>query len=467
MSIIKRLNSFIDKERLNVLLLIIILSIVSNWSAFYNGFPMVTSDTGTYINSGFSGYVPIDRPIFYGLIIRHISLSTTLWLVVLFQGIIGVVTTYYATSLITKIKRKRLFLLTITVTILSFITSYSWYIGQIMPDIYTGFYILFFSVFISRNEKINIYEWLLFALNIFFIGTHNSNLLSLGAIAFILFISWVFYFRKKNIINNKRLLWLCASPFLSLLLILGINYSYDKEFYVSKGSHVFLIARLAENGILEAFLNDNCFEVNDYKLCDYKDKLPIFAFQYIWDPESPLAKTGGWETNKDEYNRLILETLKKPKYLKLHLIESVKATLKQYFQIEMGNGLWANDIGSSPYENIRIHFNEEIREYRQAKQIRNHIMPLEDSNTNFRILFFSTLLLICIAIIFWSPLLDSSFKLFFIVLNLGLIANAFVCGTFANVLDRLQSRCAWTMGVAAVFFIYSFITEKNYRKISL
>ena len=43
--------------------------------ALKNGYPILFSDSGTYLSSGHSGYVPVDRPILYGIFVRHISLS--------------------------------------------------------------------------------------------------------------------------------------------------------------------------------------------------------------------------------------------------------------------------------------------------------------------------------------------------------------------------------------------------------
>ena len=35
-----------------------------------NGYPLVYSDTGTYLRTAFEGYVPPDRPVWYGLFLR-------------------------------------------------------------------------------------------------------------------------------------------------------------------------------------------------------------------------------------------------------------------------------------------------------------------------------------------------------------------------------------------------------------
>ena len=75
----------IDYNKWFFILLAIGLSI---WPALYSGFPLVTPDSGIYINSGLRLSVPIDRPIGYGMFILLSSMHASLWLVVFAQGII-------------------------------------------------------------------------------------------------------------------------------------------------------------------------------------------------------------------------------------------------------------------------------------------------------------------------------------------------------------------------------------------
>lgn len=41
----------------------------------FNGYPLVYSDTGTYIYSGFDRFIPADRPIVYGLFLKFFSFN--------------------------------------------------------------------------------------------------------------------------------------------------------------------------------------------------------------------------------------------------------------------------------------------------------------------------------------------------------------------------------------------------------
>ena len=56
--------------------------------ALFNGYPLVYSDSGTYIKSGIEGFVPPDRPIIYGLFIAFFSFEYSLWLVILAQNLL-------------------------------------------------------------------------------------------------------------------------------------------------------------------------------------------------------------------------------------------------------------------------------------------------------------------------------------------------------------------------------------------
>jgi hypothetical protein len=52
-------------------------------AAFWNGFPFIYPDIGTYLGSGFIPEMPIDRPIAYGLFIFATSLGgLSLWLTI-------------------------------------------------------------------------------------------------------------------------------------------------------------------------------------------------------------------------------------------------------------------------------------------------------------------------------------------------------------------------------------------------
>ena len=90
------------KDRFKFLIFILLGALCFMLDAFYNGFPIVYSDTSTYIASGLEFETPFDRPITYGLFIALFSLhGSSLWLVVFAQAIILAYLIFLLVSLVT------------------------------------------------------------------------------------------------------------------------------------------------------------------------------------------------------------------------------------------------------------------------------------------------------------------------------------------------------------------------------
>src|SRR6188768_305561 len=69
------------------------------WPAFYNGYPLVYSDTGSYLKTSVDLQAAIDRPIGYGIFIRMFGWQATPWTVILAQGLIVYVVTFRVVKL--------------------------------------------------------------------------------------------------------------------------------------------------------------------------------------------------------------------------------------------------------------------------------------------------------------------------------------------------------------------------------
>ena len=67
----------------------VLTGLIIVYPAFMNMYPLVYSDTGTYILSSRELVAPVDRPLMYGLLIRLFSWQVSLWPVVIFQGALG------------------------------------------------------------------------------------------------------------------------------------------------------------------------------------------------------------------------------------------------------------------------------------------------------------------------------------------------------------------------------------------
>src|SRR5207249_3449890 len=89
-----------------------------------------------------------------------------------------------------------------------------------------------------------------------------------------------------------------------------INKTLSGKFQYSRGSHLFLMARLIEDGALYKLLNDRC-AIKPYALCPYKEQLKNATGDwFLWLDDSPLEKIGGWENSEAQSWPMILDTVR-------------------------------------------------------------------------------------------------------------------------------------------------------------
>lgn len=453
------------RNAINTILVLILGTLLIMQAAFYNGYPLVYSDTGTYIFSGMKMEIPIDRPLLYGLLIRWSSFSTTLWSVVFLQSFLLSWAIYFVSRSFFDSNRNFKFIL--TVAILCFTTSISWYSSQLMPDIFTATsLLLLYALMTSKNQSsLTIASLILgFVLSI---NVHFSNLLiAIVVIGTLFLVTW----KKRQVIKahiNFKATVIAIG--MAVLLPLLINYSVEKKVKINQGSHVFLTGRMLDNGVLKSFLDDQC-SIKNYALCYCKDELPLNSRVFLWSDSSPLQALGGWEKSEKPLNEILRGIFTSPKHLVQFAYSSTTATFSQLLQNEIGSGLiteWYALPDSPPHYAISTYFPREVKQYQQARQNKNlwgQGLDLKLINSASSILLFlSALLIFCfLALRKWRDKLEIRMKLFILVLILGIFANALVTASLANVYDRLQARVSWMLVFVALVLVFKEKKEMNY-----
>ncbi len=264
--------SEIKKER--VFSWILLGAVILMYAAFYNGFPMVTSDSGAYIGSGFKGWVPIDRPIFYGLFIRHSSLASSLWFTVFFQAlmlsfVLWQTINKYTADFYSKASKFALLI------ILTCFSSVSWFVGQIMPDIFVGIGLLAFLLIIlsQKNAAVTTINTLILLVSCL---VHNSSMLIFSILTILTFLYALYSkaFTKKIVYKGRYVL--AVFTILSAWIITPLlNFHYGQKFEISGSPHVFLMAKNIENGIVDRYLKENC---DKYLVKKLNDSTEYFLF---------------------------------------------------------------------------------------------------------------------------------------------------------------------------------------------
>ncbi len=436
--------------------------------AFYNGYPLVYSDTGSYIQSGMDLVIPEHRTIMYGLFIRFFSFNFSFWLVVFAQSLIVSYVLWHITRVINKTISKRLFL--IGLALLSWFTGLGWYTSQIMPDIFTvttiGTLLL-----LALKKDYKIYQKVIFSLLLVFsINAHFSNyLISILTVLGLFVITRTKFIPKAK----KELSFLLPTIIVTLSILTGslINYSVGSTFKINQGSHVFLMGKMLDSGVLKSFLDDECKNDN-YVLCHCKDSLPVTSRELLWNPNSPLYQNGGWTGSEKPFNDILFDIFTSPKHLALFTYNSILSSVTQLFQNDVGSGLvsnWYKDPTSPPYAQIEKHFPFELNQYKQSRQNGN----LWDQGLDFTFINYinNMFLVISAGLLFYiftfknkRKSIDIHTQLIIFTFLLGIVVNAIVVGSLANVYDRLQSRISWTLIFCMMLLLLSkkeFLKKKT------
>jgi hypothetical protein len=434
-----------------------ILMIIS----FYNGYPLVYSDTGTYIFSGFDKFVPVDRPIVYGLFLNLISLKTSLWFVVFVQNLLTSFIIYEICALLINKNNLPLYFVSILL-FLTFFTGIGWYSNQIMPDLFTPIsllilFLLFYAPDI-RLPKLSIYS----SLFILSLTVHFTHLIIVILVTIVLLII-EYILKKKNFFpvqyfRKGRIILVLGLIISAWILVPTVNYLVEKKFNLSKGSHAFLMAHLADTGVLEKFLQENCNndKYKDCKLCNYKDSIPKDLATFLWETNGVFSKTGGWNESEEEYNKIINGTLKKPRFLILNIYKSFSYGCIQLFRNEIGQGLSAYNEGSPPYGQIHWRFHSELNNYLNARQNLWNGTTLDLKTLNLFNLLLNIVSLLSLVYIFFTPLFRqiNHLSLHLLIFSiLSIIINAFVTAGLNAPCERFQARVVWLLPFAILIII--------------
>ena len=427
---------------------LLLLTILFLWPSLYNGFPLVYSDTGTYIGSGLSLYVPNDRPISYGLFILFTSFKSSLWGPVFVQSFIF---SFVYHRLMTDVLRVTNFRHEVGMTILVVsLSGIAWYCSQLMPDVWIAISILVLTVMLF-SKRMHWYYPVILAMGI---AMHNSHL---AVIVTAILVIYLFKSRLPILAMHSF-----KMPLIGLLLgaftMLFLNVGFDNEWRLTTGGSVFLTARLLDTGLLQSFLDEKC-ERKEYPFCSYRNNLPSSSREFLWDAGSPLNILDAWDSKSDICQELVIDLLTTPSYLMRFIGQNILASISQLTQIGVGSGLvseWYQSSSSPPYSEISKHFPHSIKPYLQSRQNINlwgQGLSFKYINMLNALAFLISLLMITL---FWTKLSSPAIQAFTLIF-LCLTINAIVIASFANIYDRLQGRVNWFIILIGIFILFRMV----------
>ena len=439
------------------MLILIPLLILTGGSALY------TPDSGAYLLNARELNVPGDRSVFYSVFIHYACKFLEFFHqphiieILLIQSLIAYLIIY---SFLEKFfLNKNGWYVFLAFSLFCLCTPLPWLFIQLMPDLYTS--VAFFTALLFLTSK-DISSTILFALILIFsLVMHTSNVL-----LFFLFSGGTFVLRKKITVFEfieKRFLQLFSISILAVLCIVATNVYANKKYTLGTASHVFLMGKLSENGVLKQYLDKYC-GTEPNALCAYKDKLPEHGWDFVWESDGAFAHSGGWNHSDTLYNKIIRKTLTDPELLSANILAAVNATVQQFVLTGAGDGMGKIDTTGTLALDMKQYYPYDYRKLLTVSKQQKEDIDFSAFNKWYVLLQWISIFLALIVVMKQQNKLH---KVMFLIALYYAICNAFITGALVNILVRLNTKGIIVLVAMSILIVMDTVRialEKRVKK---
>ncbi len=426
---------------------IVLGALVLMWPAFWNGYPILYSDTNAFMVQGILYFFIWDKPFVYGPWMSLFHWQYSLWPVLFAQALMVssvlwlsaqcAQTPFFpivksgAGQAMRPVSELRFFILCV---VLSLVTAASWVTSLLMPDIFAPITVLCIYILAVRPDlDLGSRLWVLLV-GTFAIASHLSHLvIAAGVLSVVL----LFGFKRFKIAILPLLL--------ALALLVSTNLFGFQKFAISPFGSVFLLARLAADGHVKPVLDQSCAKQKIY-MCDWKDRLDVDSDELMWDSQGPVwSHPGGPIGLAPEASVLVTAAMKQNPSGVLQSL--VKNTWRELWMVGLGDTLHPDHLDLSVGERLRLYFpKSELLRYQESRQLRD---VLAHSANIFNVLGWLSAvagLFACLYLLGRSWVYRQRASAMLIAMMfVGLLANAFATGALSKPHYRYQTRIAWLL----------------------
>ncbi|MBM3586929.1 MAG: hypothetical protein FJX33_03775 [Alphaproteobacteria bacterium] len=428
------------------------------WPAFFNGYPMLFSDSGGFLHQTLGPLMLWDKPYIYGPYLHAFHWRISLWGPAIAQGVI----LSHLLWLMQRVMRgdaTPLWHIGLC-AFAALATAAPFSAALLMPDIFApvvvlGLFLLGFGgAALTRFERG--YLVVLVALGI---AAHLAHLpLALGLLVIALLLSLWRY--------PVRLLAMVVPVVLAMAVLLITNTLGHGRFALSPYGASFMLARLQEDGPATALLKARCLDAGWY-LCAFTDHLPMPANDFLWAPDSPVNRDAagnprflGGMMLAPEAGQIVSETLRTdPLGVARAMLGNM---LLQLSSFGIGDTLDEAHFAVAIRPRIEQGFSaRELAAFDQARQaqaaLKDVLMPLNHLHLLVVVL---ALPLLVWAAWRWQDLM-LAFVLFLLAAVLG---NALICGGLSAPHPRYGARIIWLLPVAALLCSLGAMMQRGRKR---
>jgi hypothetical protein len=432
--------------RVRTLALMTVSSAMLSWVALFNHSPLVFPDSLSYATTALLREIPGMFSPYYSIFILPFHQGVTLWPVVLMQAVILSHLLWLVIRCVTNESLDRSDAV-LTVTALCLFSSLPWFVGQIMPDVFSpvvliGIFLLgFCREALKRGELTYVC-----ALTTAAIATHLSHIpIALGLILLCLVFRLVLW--PTRIKPMRWAVLLLIPPMIAGCSILAINWVNSRDVALARNSNVFLLAKWIEEGPAMNYLDRACPDAH-YSLCPYLDELRgRYQDGLKWFGGSPFYKVGGFDKLEPEARQIVWATLRT--YPGEILQNQIKNIIEQLQHFDVGEGMGSGSVGLvAPYIGKALGPEAE-QSLHQAKQATDDL-PIAE----FRVVHDIGLVL-GFGLALWTLIvggrrLPKKLLALYAFVVWGILWNAVVTASLSGPFDRYLARIIWLVDFAGL-----------------
>jgi hypothetical protein len=394
---------------------------------------------GTIILSG--------RSIYYGFLLYLSHFLSHFWLMVFIHSVVFIYLGYTLICTCLEFAFRTFVWITAATLILS---PASFYISFLMPDILASYVIVAVVILTLFWQSLAVHQRVIVSsILLFCILSHITHLVLLfGLISAIITLQLLFRRSRLSPVAMR-------TPLIILIAIVLGGFIGELAYYqgvrLTTGAGPirppFLMARLIEDGPGYRFLQENC-ERRTYRVCNFVDRMPITSEDFLWlnDPTRgvflPADRTAKQELSAEQ-TLFALDVL----YFDPagQIFVSAKNTIREFLAVGL-------DEFFASHARLQFYQDGLPPEYLE-KLIHGRIASSDKFlDTSEKVFFGVYIISMCGLLLLWwrlrhgSNLHDDQYqriRMLIMLVLVGLVLNACICGVFAGIFERYQTRVSW------------------------
>lgn len=403
--------------------------------ALWNGYPLVYYDSEDYVEISFTWQPIIYRIMTYGAFVSVARPFETLWVVVWVQAFM--MAWLLREAVWAWVGRFRPFVYVALGCLLALFTGLPWVVSQVMADVFAGMALLGVSVLAFGDALPRWRRVILVPITAIAISVHMSHVAVAVGLVLVLVALWLGA-RWSLRMPRPRLALAVLAVALGIGTVPAVHLAATGRAFFTESGQVLQLALFVQDGLAKKYLDEVCPQGAQLKLCAHKEELPWTADEFLWG-ETPFDDVGGWKAMHDEAGTIVRGAIR---LFPLDVARAmVNNTVMQLDLIAAGEDLVPMSWHYVKTELKR--YPRDFRAFRFAKQQRRDGISFDELNVlQVPMAQAAQVAVLGLLVLAWRRR-DRIAVGFLVMVVLGFLGNAFVCGALSNPHDRYQSRIVW------------------------